>query len=61
MTPSRAQFHEAREFLRVDVDALGLLAERAVVGAMSALLGEDAGPPTPSSPSMTRSTPCSSP
>ena len=43
MTPTRAQFHEAREMLRVDVDALGLLAERAVVGAMSALLGEDAG------------------
>lgn len=43
MTPSRVQFHEAREMLRVDVDALGLLAERAVVGAMSALLGEDAG------------------
>ena len=42
MTPTRAQFHEAREMLRVDVDALGLLAERAVVGAMSALLGEDA-------------------
>jgi phosphate transport system protein len=43
MTPTRVQFHEAREMLRVDVDALGLLAERAVVGAMSALLGEDAG------------------
>jgi phosphate transport system protein len=43
MTPSRAQFHEAREMLRVDVDALGLLGERAVAGAMSALLGEDAG------------------
>ena len=43
MTPTRAHFHEAREMLAVDVDALGLLAERAVVGAMRALLGEDAG------------------
>ena len=43
MTPTRTQFHEARELLRVDVDALGLLAERAVVGAMTSLLGDDAG------------------
>ena len=28
--------------LRVDVDALGLMAEEAVIGAMSALLGDDA-------------------
>jgi phosphate transport system protein len=42
MTPARAQFHEAKEMLRVDVDALGILAEQAVVGAMRALLGEDA-------------------
>jgi phosphate transport system protein len=40
--PTRAQFHEAREMLRVDVDALGQLAEQAVIGAMSALLGDDA-------------------
>ncbi len=39
--PSRAQFQEALEMLRVDVDALGLMAEQAVTGAMRALLGED--------------------
>ncbi|HUR24278.1 MAG TPA: phosphate signaling complex protein PhoU [Acidimicrobiales bacterium] len=38
----RVQFHEAQELLRVDVHSLGLLAERAVIGAMSALLGDDA-------------------
>lgn len=38
----RAQFHEAQELLRVDVHALGLLAEQAVIGAMGALLGDDA-------------------
>ena len=38
----RAQFHAAQELLRVDVHALGLLAERAVIGAMGALLGDDA-------------------
>ena len=38
----RAHFHEAQELLRVDVHALGLLAEQAVIGAMSALLGDDA-------------------
>lgn len=42
MTPARAQFHEAKEMLRVEVDALGALAEQAVIGAMSALLGQDA-------------------
>ena len=42
MTPARAQFHEAKEMLRVEVDALGALAEQAVIGAMSALLDEDA-------------------
>ena len=40
--PGRAQFHEAQELLRVDVDALGLLAEKAVIGALGALLGDDA-------------------
>lgn len=39
--PTRGQFQEARELLRVDVDALGLLAEQAVIGAMAALLGDD--------------------
>lgn len=39
--PGRAQFHEAQELLRVDVDALGLLAENAVIGALGALLGDD--------------------
>jgi phosphate transport system protein len=39
--PYRAQFQEALELLRVDVDALGVLAQQAVVGAMQALLGED--------------------
>ena len=41
MMPTRSQFQEARELLRVDVDALGMLAEHAVVGAMGALLGDD--------------------
>lgn len=40
--PTRSQFHEARELLRVDVDTLGMLAEQAVIGAMAALLGDDA-------------------
>jgi phosphate transport system protein len=40
--PTRAQFHQARETLRVDVDVLGLMAEQAVSGAMAALLGDDA-------------------
>ncbi len=39
--PGRAQFREAQEMLRVDVDALGLMAEQAVTGAMRALLGDD--------------------
>ena len=39
--PGRAQFHEAQELLRVDVDALGLLAQNAVIGALGALLGDD--------------------
>jgi phosphate transport system protein len=42
MMPARAQFHEAQALLRIDVDALGLLAEQAVAGAMGALLGDDA-------------------
>ena len=41
MTPARSQFREAQEMLRVDVDALGLLAEQAVVGALGSLLGDD--------------------
>jgi phosphate transport system protein len=40
--PGRAQFHEAQELLRVDVHTLGILAEQAVIGALSALLGDDA-------------------
>ena len=35
MSP-RAQFQEALDMLRVDVDALGIMAEHAVVGALSA-------------------------
>lgn len=42
MMPTRGQFQEARELLRVDVDVLGRLAEQAVRGAMRALLGDDA-------------------
>jgi phosphate transport system protein len=42
MMSTRSQFQEARELLRVDVDVLGLLAEQAVRGAMSALLGDNA-------------------
>ena len=38
---ARAQFHEEMTALRVDVDALGLMAERAVTGALRALLGDD--------------------
>ncbi len=34
--PTRGQFQEALEMLRVDVDALGLMAERAVTGALRA-------------------------
>ncbi len=41
MTPARAQFRDALDSLRVDVDALGMLAERAVVGALGSLLGDD--------------------
>jgi phosphate transport system protein len=40
MSP-RAQFQEALDMLRVDVDGLGLMAEQAVIGALSALLGDD--------------------
>ena len=39
--PGRAHFRDALEALRVDVDALGLLAEQAVIGALGALLGDD--------------------
>ena len=39
--PGRAQFQEALEMLRVEVDALGLMAAQAVTGAMAALLGDD--------------------
>ena len=41
MTPPRAQFREAQEMLRVDVDALGMMAEQAVVRALRSLLGDD--------------------
>lgn len=39
--PTRAQFREALDMLRVDVDVLGLLAQEAVAGALRALLGDD--------------------
>ena len=39
--PSRGEFRDALEALRVDVDALGLMAEDAVVGALRALVGDD--------------------
>ena len=39
--PARAQFQEALELLRVDVGALGLMAEEAVSGSLRALLGDD--------------------
>jgi len=42
MMPARAQFDGALEALRADVDALGALAQGAVAGAMTALLGDDA-------------------
>lgn len=41
MTPLRAQFREALDALRVDVDALGEMAEQAVRGATTALIDDD--------------------
>lgn len=41
MTAARARFQEAMDALRVDVDTLGMLAQQAVIGAMTALLGDD--------------------
>ena len=38
---SRGEFREALESLRVDVDALGLMAQEAVVGSLGALVGDD--------------------
>jgi phosphate transport system protein len=38
---ARAQFHESIEMLRVDVGALGLMAQHAVEGALAALVGGD--------------------
>lgn len=38
---TRAHFHESIEMLRVDVDALGLMAQQAVAGALAALVGDD--------------------
>lgn len=38
---ARGQFREALDLLRVDVDELGRLAQRAVASALGALLGED--------------------
>lgn len=38
---TRAEFTQAIEMLRVDVDALGLMAQEAVVGALGALVGDD--------------------
>jgi phosphate transport system protein len=39
--PTRAQFEESIQMLRVDVDALGLMAQHAVEGALAALVGGD--------------------
>jgi len=39
--PTRAQFRESLDMLRVDVDVLGLMAQEAVAGALRALLGDD--------------------
>ena len=39
--PTRAQFREDLTALRIDVDALGMLAEQAVTGSLRALLGDD--------------------
>ncbi len=39
--PPRARFHEALEMLRVDVDALGAMAQHAVTGAVAALVDQD--------------------
>ena len=39
----RARFQDALAMLRVDVDALGLMAEQAVIGALRALLGHERG------------------
>jgi len=38
---TRMQFRESLDMLRVDVDALGMMAQEAVVGALGALLGDD--------------------
>jgi len=38
---TRAQFQEELDALRVDVDALGLMAQSAVTGSLRALLGDD--------------------
>ncbi|MGI9023904.1 MAG: phosphate signaling complex protein PhoU [Acidimicrobiales bacterium] len=38
---TRAPFQEALDMLRVDVDALGLMAHDAVAGALAALVGDD--------------------
>ena len=38
---TRAQFQEALDMLRVDVDALGLMAHEAVAGSLAALVGDD--------------------
>lgn len=41
--PARASFHESLELLRVDVDALGLMAQTAVADAVAALLSDNRG------------------
>lgn len=41
MTPARGQFQASLESLRIDVDALGLMAQDAVTGALTALVGSD--------------------
>ncbi len=38
---TRMQFRESLDMLRVDVDALGMMAQEAVAGALRALLGDD--------------------
>ena len=41
MMPARSQFQQDLEMLRVDVGALGAMAEEAVAGSLRALLGDD--------------------
>jgi phosphate transport system protein len=42
LTPARAPFDQSLESLRIDVDALGRMAQDAVAGSLVALVGDDA-------------------